>query len=120
MGDINLAELSPAQRLWFTAWSHLCAQPSRNTQLQSSVRNTGELAGLLLAPGERREAHEAGEANRGGPLSPGLTPVPGLPGWAAAAGWKKSAGSWKTGEDPPPSQPGPPVSETQGHGLMKS
>lgn len=74
----------------------------RHTWIRSFVHNTCELRGLLLAPGERREAQEAGEANLDGPLSPGLTPLPGLSGWAAAAGWKKSAGRWKPGEDPPP------------------
>lgn len=77
-------------------------RPSRHTWFHSSVHNTWELRGLLFAPGERRDAQEAGDANLDGPLSPGLTPFPGLPGWAAAAGWKKSAGRWKTGEDPPP------------------
>lgn len=81
---------------------HPSIHAHRHSWIRSFVHNTCELRGLLLAPGERREAQEAGEANLDGPLSPGLTPLPGLPGWAAAAGWKKSAGRWKTGEDPPP------------------
>lgn len=94
-------------RLWRVAgrlmsgpyWS-LCLQ--RRTWIRSSACNTCELRGLLLAPGERREAHEAGEANLEGPLSPGVTLSSGLAGWAAAAGWKNSAGRWNKGGDPPP------------------
>lgn len=45
---------------------------------------------LLLAPGDLREAHEAGDAC----LEPGwAAPVAGLPwGIAAVVGWKNSAG----------------------------
>lgn len=89
-------------RYWYQFSICLSIQPSRHKWIHSSVHNTWELRGLLLAPGERREAQEAGEANVAGPLSPGLTLFPGLPGWAATAGWKKSAGRCKTGEDPPP------------------
>lgn len=94
---------------------YLSIHPSihSDTQVHPSVHNTWELRGLLFAPGERREAQEAGEANLDGLLSPGPTLFPELPGWAAAAGWKKSAGRWKTGENspPPPLQPPPSPSE---------
>lgn len=52
-----------------------------------------------MAPGERREAQDAGEAGRDAPLSPGFTLSPGLPGW------KKSAGRCKTPPLQPPHSP---------------
>lgn len=78
-------------------------RPNTHTWTSSFVDNTWEPKGLLLAPGERREAQEAGEANVDAAASPGPAAFPGLPGWAAAAGWKKSAGRWMRGKAPSPS-----------------
>lgn len=102
--DVTLSHIHTS---WFGhTLSHRSSTQNSNIKTQEdalSVRCTWELRGLLLAPGERSEAQEAGDASVDVSLSLGLTPSIWLSEWAAAAGWKKSAGRWNKDEGTPAS-----------------
>lgn len=78
-----------------------------------SLTLTCEPMTLLLAPGDLREAQEAGEVSREPIRTAGPLPAAGLPWDTARAGWKNSAGRWNRGEAtllllfPPPPPPPP-------------